>query len=203
MDTSYTLDVHNKIVATGHDWDRFAAENGGPPGLQVVDRSLWSIVTKREFELFYNAAYSSVRSSFESVTIQYRCDSPNVLRQMEMEISLDGDRDLLVFHRCLAEEALALEGSASAGVIRSLALCGPCGRVRVRPDAPWVDIRSLRSYHGDVVINDRTWTVHGICDGCLTIMRDEAEQLRSESLRLRQGASKGRAISFLKDDIAG
>lgn len=159
MTVRYRIDEGDRIVATGGDWDAFAAENGGVP--PVVGRPLWDFVAGEDVGAVWQLLLRRARTSGRPVIFTYRCDGPGQLRVLRMRLVAD-ERGGVEFDSTLVEEmpASVLSGVWRTGAPATLTVCGWCGRARrddrwVEPDA----VLALESVAPPLLS-------HGICADC-------------------------------------
>ena len=182
----YRIDSNDTIVHVDGAFRRFAAAVGLPelPD-DVLGRSLWSCIADDELRAVYTALVRRARAG-HLVRVQTRCDSPSLMRSVDMDISpLPGGEIEIA---CTAGAA-RLASPALPSVNELLRLCAWCYRVD-RGDS-WQGIE-------DVVAEERLLerptipiVTHGICDDCLI---DAAAQLETAAV-LAPGQPRGRAWS--------
>lgn len=85
----YSIDREDTLVSVDEQWLRFAQENDAPELTEesVLGRSLWTFVKGRETRDLYELLFEKVRSGKDRVSVPFRCDSPDALRFMRLELS--------------------------------------------------------------------------------------------------------------------
>lgn len=84
----YEIDKYNVIRRIAGSWDEFSEENEthNLATEQVIGRSLWDYVIGKDVRWLYEKLIAHVRKSGNKVVFPFRCDSPDTIRLMEMEI---------------------------------------------------------------------------------------------------------------------
>ena len=183
---AYIVDPQGRIAAYGQKrWDRFAKENGAPEliGAQsLLGRSLFDFVTGAEVQESYRLYLAGLQCDpTESVTFSFRCDGPDVMRELHMAITALHDGASVqgfLFHSVPLFEnyrpalniydfkALqqALKAESSTPIV---AVCSYCLRLRHPPgstdhDGVWIMAEDYYRWGGtsDVRLS------HGICPDC-------------------------------------
>lgn len=150
-DIIYITDLEGAIVAYNEkNWNEFATENGTPeladPAL-VIGRSLYDFITDEETRNIYKKfAESLIKQIRDSVIFFYRCDAPEVKREMRMAITpvmLDGKPAALIYHSITLNEELRppmnilkpRKPETDSPDMTMLGICSYCKNVRIDPDS--------------------------------------------------------------------
>lgn len=169
----HTVGADDNIVHVNDEWVEFARENGAPElaGETVVGRAIWEFITGRETRHISRLLLDKVRAGGRSISIQYRCDSPELKRFMEMEIvpleggSVDFRSRILRLER--REPVPLLDPGTSRGD-EFLTICSWCRRARVA--SVWVEldeaVKKLQLF-SSVSLPQLT---HGICQDCARLV---------------------------------
>ncbi len=167
---SYRIDSLDRVSSVGDGWVPFARENGGervlPPG--VLGTSLWSWVGDGATRQIYQSLLGRVRTAAATARFQFRCDSPEQRRLLQMQIAAAG-RDAVEFRtELLVSQQRAAVGLMAAAAGRSdtlLRICGWCMRVPVAADM-WVEVEeaiaALRLFEASAPPQ----LSHGMCPRC-------------------------------------
>jgi hypothetical protein len=164
---SYIIDENDLIVSVDEAWKQFARDNGSPELIdQVVGKSLWDFIGNPLLTRLYQRAAEAVRKCKTDFKMDFRCDSPDQLRFMTMQIiALPEGR--IKFENTLLHTQSRDECRPTEMVNRSLApplsLCGRCNRVRF--EGVWLELDSLLDRLPDT--DDQP--VHfqfGLCSDC-------------------------------------
>jgi hypothetical protein len=136
----YELDQQNRIYQKEGPWDRFLEENrplnGGCEGLQreqVLGRRLEPFINDDSTRMLFNTIFLCVRQTHRARRVEYRCDSPDEKRFMQMLIESLGNGVLRLTHSCLGTEPI------TPAVLVTVATdevdanrCSVCNRMSVR-----------------------------------------------------------------------
>ena len=142
-DAFYRLDREDRIIDWGGaHWARFARENGNAAlaEAQPERRSIYDFVAGRFTQRFLADLFAEARASDVAITRRYRCDSPTVMRLMEMRVLNRSAGELLVEHRLFESRPLQRRvetheqgGAAGARIYR----CSMCSRLRTPSTPDW------------------------------------------------------------------
>ncbi len=166
----YRLDAEDRIVEAGSDaWDEFAKQNGGRSALrvQIEGTKIYAHVAGEASRMFVWTMLDGVRKLGRGTTKLYRCDSPNLKRQMEMTIAPAGNGGLLVTHRTVRTEPLLRPLSFAASPRQSTRLlvrCSMCNRLRV--DGAWREPEAVQSLAAQPPGRGAIAVAYGICEPC-------------------------------------
>lgn len=84
----YEIDKYNVIRRIAGSWEAFCEENNTHDlsTERVIGCSLWDFVVGKDVRLLYDKVLSQLRTSGAAVQFPFRCDSPDTIRLMQMEI---------------------------------------------------------------------------------------------------------------------
>lgn len=143
----YEVDAADRLQAVSSDWDVFARANDGPGALsrRVLGQPLLDFLTGDATRMFIRAVFEATRLTRRPRTLPYRCDAPDLTRQLEMTVTPLARGALRVEHRLLASQprqrrlALQAQHPHEAGPPRWLR-CSQCLRLAMPgPGSPWPD----------------------------------------------------------------
>jgi len=170
---TYTVDASNRIVAVGGDWDRFARENSAPElsGERILGRPITDFLSPGPVVALVNELLERVRARGTAATIPFRCDSPELLRRLELTLTplADGGvefRSATVIERPHPHALRILDPS----VPRSddhLTLCAWCRSVSL-PE--WVELDEAIRRLQLLETLPLPMISHGICPACEELM---------------------------------
>lgn len=177
-DFVYHVDAEDRIIFVNAEWLAFAGGNGGL--CQSLDSllgvSIWKFLTDATTYQIYELVMAKVRERGNSITLPFRCDSPDKRRFMELEIKPLQARQLQFSSRLLREEArptVLLLTSGKPCNDKHLLMCSWCKRVAT-PE--WLEVE-------DAVLRLRLFDeatvpqiTHGICPDCQRSIQKEIDQ---------------------------
>jgi len=166
---SYAIDEHDHLVKVDEGYYRFAEENGWEDAGTSLGRSLWDYVSGEDLKKVQRLLLRRIRDETGDVELPFRCDGPDVRREMDIRIKAgSGGRAVLFSAKVRAEEEREapqplFDPAAPRGPER-LAMCGWCDRFEV--DGEWVEVeeavRRLELFDRPEMPS----LSHGICPDC-------------------------------------
>jgi hypothetical protein len=165
----FLLDKQDEIVAVGCEWDRFALENDAPEliGSTVIGRPLLDFISGNVTRQFIQALLQIVRTGNQSIELEYRCDSPNERRCMQMRVSVDESGLVHFFNAILRTESRKNKVLISRSTQRSkntTVRCSMCNLIKPLKD--WIEPEQFSS--SNKAKNIELLVIYGICEGCIT-----------------------------------
>jgi len=166
---SYAIDEHDHLVKVDEGYYRFAEENGWTDAGNSLGRSLWDYVAGEDLKKVQRLLLRRIRDEVGDVELPFRCDGPDVRREMDVRIKAGrGGRAVLFSAKVRSEEAREqpqpLLDPASPRATETLAMCGWCDRFEV--EGEWVDVeeatRRLELFNRPELPS----LSHGICPDC-------------------------------------
>lgn len=96
----YVLDSDYRILWVGGDWDEFALANAGDAARsnEVLATSLFRHIVDEATAQAIRRLVSAVREMQSALRMDYRCDSPTLLRRFQMTIQPMKDGRVLLVH---------------------------------------------------------------------------------------------------------
>ncbi|GAB4277216.1 MAG: hypothetical protein Kow0065_24140 [Methylomicrobium sp.] len=84
----YRVDRDNRIIWVNDAWQCFAAQNGGVDltDERVIGQSVLEFVSGKVSKQYWELLLDSVRTGCQPLMIEYRCDSPDMRRNMLMQL---------------------------------------------------------------------------------------------------------------------
>jgi hypothetical protein len=178
---SYVIDLNGGILAVGEpNWAEFARANGGQtllPAARVVGCNLYAIIDGEEVADSYRALADKLISGAEPrISFTYRCDAPDVMRELRMcmsPIRVGGGVVALLYQSLSLKEAarppISLFDTADLSRFRSdmtlplVVLCSFCHAVKAdATGGRWVEAERYYAAGG----GSRVRLSHGICPDC-------------------------------------
>jgi hypothetical protein len=166
---SYAIDDQDRLIKLDDRFYRFAEENGWHGADSTLGRSLWDFVAGQEVRKLQRLLLKRVRDEIHEVELPFRCDGPDVTREMDIRIVADRSGRVVMFSTRLRaelerEEPQPLLDPAAARDVDFLPMCAWCDRFLVNGD--WVEgaeaAKRLQLFRrSEVPALD-----HGICPSC-------------------------------------
>jgi hypothetical protein len=170
---SYAIDEQDRLVRVDEAYYRFAEENGWEEAGSSLGRSLWDYVAGEDLRKVQRLLLRRVRDEVGSVELPFRCDGPEVRREMDIRIAAGrGGRAVLFSARLREEEAREepmplLDPEAPRGE-ELLAMCGWCDRFEV--EGEWVEVEEAARRLGLFDRSELPALSHGICAECSELL---------------------------------
>lgn len=179
---SYQVDAEDKIIYIGGGWNTFAIANGGnslatsPP----LGKSLWSCINGLSTRFIYQSLVNKVRRTKQKISLPLRCDAPDTLRYLELEIS-PGARDSIWFRTTLKKEIdqNSLSPIAKPDLMEqpTIKMCAWCKLIAFRDS--WLTIEDVIWFHGLLDGPEVPPITHGICPDCNQQMETELAEIKT------------------------
>ncbi|MDT8319362.1 MAG: hypothetical protein RQ826_02420 [Xanthomonadales bacterium] len=164
----YRLNDRDEIVYVNEVWDLFALANSGEhlTATRVLGRPLWDFITDDTSRRLYRVVLAKVRDD-RPVRFDFRCDSPDCRRLLEMEVSRGQHGSTEFRVRTLAKEkrqpqALLDPYRPPSGEL--LCVCAWCKRVDMGDR--WTEVEEAVSLLGLPERSLLPEVTHGICEDC-------------------------------------
>lgn len=89
----YSLDGSDRILSVSDSWVDFASQNDAPELTRecVLGQCVWDFVAGSRTREVYELLFRSVRRHAATISLPFRCDSPDCLRFMHLQMSSGGD----------------------------------------------------------------------------------------------------------------
>lgn len=171
----HTIDRNDNIVDLNDAWLRFALENNAPhlTYQAIMGHSLWSFIAGPETHHLYRLLLKQIRQSQQRVVFTHRCDSPTLIRYIQMEIvpTANGvvefrNQLLLQKHR----DPIPLLDPTVQRTSELLKMCSWCNRLLC--DQTWLLLEEAINYMGLFGSSQLPQITHGICPACILLFAD-------------------------------
>lgn len=171
---SYAIDDQDRLIKVDAGYYRFAEENGWDGAGDSLGRSLWDFVAGNEVKKLQRLLLRRVREGARGVELPFRCDGPDVSREMDIRIAADRTGRVVLFSARLRSEQPReapqplLDPDAPRAEGDFLAMCAWCDRFLV--DGEWVEVEEAARRLE--LFRRRTMPTldHGICPQCNTTL---------------------------------
>ena len=177
----WTIDRENVITSVGGDWDAFAAGNEAAAlcGSGVVGRSLFEFIDGEETQRIYRLLLRRVRALDAPILVPFRCDSPEMRRDMRLEIEPLSERAIEFRGVLVAAEPRAHLRLLARNAPRSeplLVSCSFCLRIRLSDDE-WVEAEDAVVRLGLLARERIPRLAHGVCPACKAKLYDRLDDV--------------------------
>ncbi|MBD3763746.1 MAG: hypothetical protein IE927_03145 [Rhodobacterales bacterium] len=147
------VDADLRILWVGRQWDEFALENGGSKAVAnaVLSKPLDQYIAGEAVRQAIRAMIRAVVTHHHELSIDYRFDSPDVMRRFRLTVQpMQGDRVLMVHDlrdaQTFATPHLLQHHDETAAVAK----CAFCCAMRA-PGGSWTPVETWPSPHPDTV----------------------------------------------------
>ncbi len=170
---SYAIDEDDHLVKVDEGYHCFAKENGWDRSGESLGRSLWDFVAGPELEKLQRMLLRRIRGEVRDVELPFRCDGPDVRREMDIKIAAGASGRIVLFSaRMRSEEKrprsqplLATDATRSA---ETLTMCGWCDRFLVGEE--WVEVEEAAARLGLFQRTKLPTISHSICSDCAEML---------------------------------
>lgn len=167
---SYAIDDQDRLIKVDDGYYRFAAENGWEGVGDSLGRSIWDFVAGPDVVKLQRLLLRRVREGVREIELPFRCDGPEVTREMDIRIAADRTGRVVLFSARLREEEKRqmsqplLDPDAPREEGDFLAMCAWCDRFLV--DGEWVEVEEAAK-RLELFRRARMPELdHGICPQC-------------------------------------
>lgn len=179
----YRIDGHDHIVFANQHWFDFARENGAmtlEPD-SVIGTSIWEFISNDESRHVFEILLKQVREAGRTVTVPFRCDSPECRRFMHLQISRKAKQEVEFRGRILREERREMVHLLDPTIKRSdelLVMCGWCKKVKL-PDGSWEEVEAVVKAMNLFDAPRLPRISHGICQPCASAFLADSGVMQS------------------------
>jgi hypothetical protein len=167
---SYAIDDQDRLIKVDEGYYRFAEENGWDGAGASLGRSLWDFVAGSDVKRLQRLLLRRVRDEIHDVELPFRCDGPEVRREMDIRIVADRTGRVVMFSAKLRSEELReepqplLDPEAPRAEGDFLTMCAWCDRFLVGGE--WVEVEEAAK-RLELFRRERLPLLdHGICPEC-------------------------------------
>ncbi len=166
---SYAIDDEDRLIRVDDGYYRFAAENGWDGAGASLGRSLWDFVAGHEVKKLQRLLLRRVRDGVRGVELSFRCDGPDVTREMDIRIAADSSGRVVLFSARLRNEEERGEPQPLLDPRAPrdedfLTMCAWCDRFLV--DGEWVEVEVAAKRLELFRRSEMPALDHGICPDC-------------------------------------
>jgi len=171
----YKIDDHDRIQFVNSAWLRFAQENDAPELTEsaIIGEQIWRFISGAETTTLYKSIFLRIRTEHVKFKIPFRCDSPTIIRFMELTLSSLPDNGIELSGNLLQNKKRKYNALFDATVSHSrkkLEICSLCRRVRkdkgewLEPNEAMVKFKLFNNTHPPRLIE----SVCSLCNILLT-----------------------------------
>lgn len=167
---SYAIDDEDRLIKVDEGYYRFAEENGWGDVGASLGRSLWDFVAGHDVKKLQRLLLRRIREGVRDVELPFRCDGPEVTREMDIRIAADSTGRVVLFTaRLRAEEEREesqplLDPNAPRDEGDFISMCAWCDRFLV--DGEWIEVEEAAK-RLELFRRPQMPTLdHGICPQC-------------------------------------
>jgi hypothetical protein len=165
---SYAIDDQDHLIKVDEGYYRFAEENGWDGAGASLGRSLWDFVAGHEMKKLQRLLLRRIREEARDVELPFRCDGPDVRREMDIRIvSHPSGRVVMFSARLRSEEPRETQPMLDPEAPRGedvLEMCGWCDRFQI--DGEWVEVEEAAARLELFNRRELPAVSHDICPRC-------------------------------------
>lgn len=179
----YRIDGNDRLVELSPSWDEFAACNEAPTLFRelVLERSIWDFIVSDSTRMIYDIVFSRLRSKETCrLEFRYRCDSPDTIRYMRMEMVSRRPRCITLKSQVLREEKNNLPVVITANDTSYIKRCSLCLKLAERSTRiEFVQVEEFFSRHPG--LKNQLSVHYGLCPECKATMLTASQQAIHQS----------------------
>lgn len=171
---SYAIDDEDRLIKLDDGYYRFAEENGWDEADSSLGRSLWDFVAGNDVKRVQRLLLRRIRGGARGVELPFRCDGPDVRREMDIKIAADRTGRVVLFSARLRSEEEweepqpLLDPAAEHDDEDFLPMCAWCDRFLV--EGEWVEVEEAAKRLELFRRGEMPTLDHGICPECNGIL---------------------------------
>lgn len=175
-DITYQIDGNDRLVGFNDQWDVFAKNNDGHSltSNHTCNVLIWDFIHDPETRHIHKVLLKKVRKSRQMLSFPFRCDSPELRRYMQMEISPQSDGNILYRCRFIKEEAkqpVTPHEPPFDDRETLLRMCSWCKKADVGGNL-WMEIEDAVDYLGLFSSAQIQPITHTMCERCLAALSE-------------------------------
>jgi hypothetical protein len=142
----YSIDSKDRIRFISDTWVTFAIENDAKNLTQttVIGSSIWDHIASEEVRYLYKKIFSKLRGANTELILPFRCDSPEVVRHMELTMRSKPANGIEMEGRLIRKIHREPVRLLVTNVDRSnefIKICSVCRKIMMR-HGDWVEIEN-------------------------------------------------------------
>lgn len=178
----YHIDADNRIVYVNDEWDAFAAENQAEnlSGREVLNFKIWKYIQGDEVKHVLNEIFKKVRETSKCLSFEYRCDSPELKRLLNMKVSLiEGG---LVSIENTVREIESRKPVCVQKITRDSSFVKMCSWCKRMKTDQWVELEEGIGSMGYLTEETVPKITHTICPECKVTIMEKLAEAHKENL---------------------
>jgi len=196
----YRINEHDEIVFVNDQWSQVGVKNAAPEIVseKILGHSLWSFICGNMVKDVYRQILRQARSG-QLLRFNFRCDSADVRRFLELSVSLVDNGDLQFKSRTIWAQARQPQMLFDTDAPRGddvLIICSWCKKINTNGDI-WEEVEDAVVSLGLFELKVLPQLSHGMCNGCYRKITKEY-QTRFDEInfeRLRRRLAKSNTIA--------
>ena len=178
----YRIDDANNIVSVCEDWDERTDSLAAPAphSGELIGTSILNHVTGAENKQIFNLLFAQCRKTRQILFVQFRCDSPDMRRWMELELRPREQGHIEVISRIVdtaTRPYVALLDCLAKRSANTVRICSWCKRVQV--GEVWNEVEDAVNLLGLFRNEEQPSLQQGMCETCETdlnrLLRDSSQ----------------------------
>jgi hypothetical protein len=170
---SYAIDDQDRLIRLDEGFYRFAEENGWDEVGNSLGRSLWDFVAGEDVRKLQRLLLRRIRDGVRDVQLPFRCDGPEVSREMDIRIVADSSGRVVLFSARLRaeeewDEPQPLLDPRAPRDEDFLPMCAWCDRFLV--EGEWVEVEEAAKRLELFRRSEMPTIDHSICPRCSGIL---------------------------------
>lgn len=166
---SYIIDINDIIISANHGFGKFARENNAKDlAKSIIGESIWKFIYFDEVHRLYQRLFEAIRKTGKEITLNFRCDSHNVLRFMKMYIEPIGENNLQIKTKLIRQvdrKKMLSREILFLGIHSGTPMCSHCNKIYINDKGVWMEIDLAL----DKNLIDRELSVNfKICEDCVS-----------------------------------
>ncbi len=166
---SYVINEENEIIFVNDAWSKFALANNAPELIaeKILNCNLWDFISDDTTRELYQKLVDKARAG-HSVNFNFRCDSPDLRRFLEMQITLREDKNIQFDTRIINAEKRIYQNVFQNDARRTdsvIVACSWCKKIETR-DGSWHEIEEALSNLKLFESENIPQMSHGMCVSC-------------------------------------
>ncbi len=140
---SYRIDRSDRIISVDSAWLEFAQQNEAPELTEdaVLGEPIWGFITGKTVQRLYRDLFATLRSDNAETMLPFRCDSPGIVRHMELLVRSGPSGSINLTGRLThteEREPISLFSRHAARGKRETFICSLCRRLEIGGE--WLSI---------------------------------------------------------------